>query len=287
MLNIHAANFRELWRKVNDALFHNQTLTPEGLAPCHDYAQGARHASYHNIFTLESAECDLDIGQDSGYVGFRFNRLMTDYLVPDQVQRWLEEIERDALKSWPSFGYSLPTVDNKGHRGGACFMGFIFKFIGDTPHLTFISRMLGAQRVMVLDCCLLHILCKEIGERIGFDPSDFRIQWYADSVGISATFFPVFLAQHGMWDVFEEVQEEDWPEHWPIFRYWRERYVNDLSTTKFKRLRRHHEMWQRVLDNDRRSTPIEELSLAPLFDEKRQRRRLRSKQKKEAANANL
>jgi len=278
MLNIHAQTLRELWMQTNMALFWNTDN-------CHDYAQGARHSSFHNVFTVESAECDLDIGQDAGYVGFRFNKLMTDYLVPDQVRTWLDEIERDAQKSWPSFGYSLPTVDNKGHRGGACFMGFIFKFVGEVPHLTFISRMLGAQRVMVLDCCLLHILCKEIGERIGFDPSDFRIQWYADSVGISATFFPVFLEQMGLWDIFEE--EEAPPDHWDIFEYWRERYVKDLSSVKFKRLRRHYEMWQRILNDKRRSTPITELSLAPLFDEKRQRRRLRSKQKKEAANADL
>lgn len=224
-------------------------------------------------------EFDFDLGRDLWLMKSRFTVLQREYLDLYQLETFLircKEIglgsaKRGVITSMPS---KPVAVRSKKHRWNGCQLGWTFKG-GDKytqPHLTLHSRVAYIAYMGGADLALAYVIAKEIGQRIGKKPKDFRFTWVLDS-----SQFHAFKSLGALYVMdFEPILLEDgeYPSSkhptLKICRKWhqgiRQKYEAGvpLEDEKYGPLRRIRRRYQEYREGIRYSTPVDSLTLNPL-----------------------
>lgn len=145
--------------------------------------------AYDNLLACDSMDFDIDMGRDLWLNKQRWNRLVRQYLDPEETERFIfkagqlsaGEGAKGAVTNM--FCQNVARYDRK-HRWGNCMMGFTYH--GDarkgTPTIGMHSRVSYIAYIGGLDLALAHVLARHIGRESGLLPEDFAFRWYIDAL---------------------------------------------------------------------------------------------------------
>lgn len=245
-----------------------------------DYVASIDTIRYDCLLSCDSMEFDFDMGRDLWLTKARFTILQRDYLDLYQLESFLKrckeiglgEAKRGVITQLFAKQHKMA---EKKYRWGNCMLGWDYRG-GDRfgqPTLTMHSRVSYIAYIGGLDLALCWVLAREIGDRIGKDPSDFAFRWYLSSSQFH--FFKSIPALFGH-DIEEIINEEGeypskkYPTLGGVRKWWLDaerKYEEgpDWKSEKYgpyKRIRRRYTEYQDGIHLPR--VPIETLSLEPL-----------------------
>lgn len=247
-----------------------------------DFVASIDTIRYDCLLSCDSMEYDFDAGRDLWLTKSRFTILQRDYLDLYQLEMFLRrckeiglgEAKRGVVTQLFAKQHKMAA---KKYRWGNCMLGWDFRG-GDRygqPTLTMHSRVSYIAYIGGLDLALCYVLAREIGQRIGRDPSEFAFRWY-----LSSSQFHFFksipaLFQHNLDHVLGELDSKEFPNaKYPTLRGVRKWYnmvaqkYEDgvpLETEKYGPLKRIRRRYQEYQDEAfLPPVPISELTFDPL-----------------------
>lgn len=174
----------DLWRDSIWRMWRG-TLENGGLS----IVGSADTIAYDNLLACESMEFDIDMGRDLWLNKQRWNRLVRQYLDPEEVERFITksvELGRgEGAKGAVTTMFCHNVArEQKKHRWGNCMLGFTYR--GDarrgTPTIALHSRVSYIAYIGGLDLALAHVLARTIGAEFGVPPEEFAFRWHVDAL---------------------------------------------------------------------------------------------------------
>jgi hypothetical protein len=135
------------------------------------------------------------------------------------------------------------------------------------------SRVTYIAYIGGLDLALCHVLAREIGDRIGCAPEEFKFRWYVDSLQYHFFKSLPYLYRFGLDEILEEdvrFPSATHPTLKGIRRWWRDiqRYRNEgkpLEAEKYGPVKRIRRRYEEYANGDLMTpVPLESLSFDPL-----------------------
>lgn len=245
-----------------------------------DFVASIDTIRYDCLLSCDSMEFAFDMGRDLWLTKSRFTILQRDYLDLYQLEMFLKrckeiglgEAKRGVITQLFAKQHKMA---EKKYRWGNCMLGWDFRG-GDRygqPTLTMHSRVSYIAYIGGLDLALCHVLAREIGTRIGRDPSDFAFRWYLASSQFH--FFKSIPALFGH-DIEPLILDESeypsskHPTMKGVRRWWGDairKYESGVPVASekygpLKRIRRRYEEFKS--DEPLPSVPLAQLNLDPL-----------------------
>lgn len=191
MFTVDATNLDEMWKKANLSLWE---MEDEKF----DYVRkGVTVHSFHNQLRAEHADISMAIS-DFGYTKTKWSMLMRLYFNPESYLMAIERIRAYKAGSRGSkYVVDIPlTFKPRLNASGECLMGmtirFSEKFGWECEVMTRASESVSRWGV---DLVFIHVLLREIGKEIGFDPHDVRVYWNSASMFQSILTAPLFVCR--------------------------------------------------------------------------------------------
>ena len=221
-----AKDLDDIYFKLNKYLFYEDA---------HDFVRGGATAHIFNTsLKIASAECTLNI-HTINYAKQKWTQLNRLYLDPIQLGMMVSRLkhyrsQRKSLGYIPDIGM---TFKSRCNVSGSCLMGIT---IGRNPnddqwHCEIFSRASELTMRWYVDLIFMHVLIREIGKHIGFEPHEVKIHWRISCAYQSHTSMPWFLVLAGDEDWFTQILKKTngelpnradyskW-QYATIYRYW-------------------------------------------------------------------
>ena len=183
MIKNHAT-MSNLWRDSIWRMWRG-TLDNGGLS----IVGSADTIAYDNLLACNSMEFDIDMGRDLWLNKQRWNRLVKQYLDPEETVQFLskaaELAQGQGAKGAVTTMYCANVArEARKHRWGNCMLGFTYHGDGrrGQPTIGLHSRVSYIAYIGGLDLALAHVLAREIGREVGLAPEDFAFRWYIDAL---------------------------------------------------------------------------------------------------------
>jgi len=174
----------DLWRDSIWRMWRG-TLENGGLS----IVGSADTIAYDNLLACESMAFDIDMGRDLWLNKQRWNRLVRQYLDPEETTRFISKAAELGRGEGAKGAVTTMFCHNvareaKKHRWRNCMLGFTYR--GDarrgTPTISLHSRVSYIAYIGGLDLALAHVLARRIGEDLGLIPEDFAFRWHVDAL---------------------------------------------------------------------------------------------------------
>ena len=261
----------------------NNTALKMLVAPEHklDFIASIDTMLYDNVLSCNSMAYDFDMGRDLWLTRSRFTILQRDYLDLGELEQFLDrckaiglgEAKRGVVTQLFAKQHARRA---KKYRWGNCMLGWTFRGGNkhEQPTLAMHSRVSYIAYIGGLDLALCHVLAREIGERIGRPPEDFKFRWYIDSLQFHGFKSIPFLFKHDLERLLLTDEGKFPSDEHPTLRlvrrwykdvHWKYEMEVPLEEEKYgplKRIRKRHLEWKSGTPLP--SVPIDELTLAPL-----------------------
>jgi hypothetical protein len=174
---------------------------------------GSMQVDLNNVMVMaESMAWDVLLTRT--WVGqARWNTMVKQYLNPDELNRWLDQIESRTIAQNQKRGvYVLRTntVKQRASGGGptrslgSCMLSLTFS-LSPIPQVTLYSRTSYMGYLSLLDISVAHVAAKLIGARLGIPVESFRFKWILEQMqyhGYRTLAFPLGDADEAevFWD---------------------------------------------------------------------------------------
>jgi hypothetical protein len=177
---------------VNDYLFFQAK---------HDWVRGQVTAHNFNMdIEFETAACDLNMSEVN-YTPAKWKQLIRVYLNVDELGIMIARLLHYQGKGGkhkhyiPDIGMNFKARTN---ASGACLMAFTVGYnLKDGWHAEIFTRASELTMRWFMDLIFIHVLIREIGEKLGFTPEDCKVYWHMVSTYQSITSMPLFLVMAG------------------------------------------------------------------------------------------
>jgi len=275
---MRTANYKdltELWHREAETMV---MATNEEI----DFVSGLDVIRYDNMVGCDSMAYDFDLGRDLWLNRQRFTVLQREYLDLAHLEGFLtraKEIGLGGVKHGvvTSMPFKAQQLRAKKHRWGGCMSSLCFRMSKEKqPVLILQSRVTYITYMGGADLALCHVIAREIGKRIGRDPSEFAFRWACASHQAHSFKGIPYLFRSGLWPLIVDPEAQmEYPDgDYPALRLIRKwgrvivsKYENgeDLETEKYgplKRVRRRYTEWMN--DEPLPKCPIKTLNLQPL-----------------------
>lgn len=238
---------------------------------------------YDCLLSCDSMEYDFDSGRDLWLMKARFTTLQRDYLDLYNLESFLGRCKEIGLGQAKrgvvtQLFAKQHAMREKKYRWGNCMLGWDFRGGNryEQPTLTMHSRVSYIAYIGGLDLALCYVLAREIGERIGAAPEEFAFRW-----NLTSSQFHGFKSLPLLYSLNYEdllLHEGEYPSSkYPtlrLVRRWHSGVVRDaeaglaLEEQKYGPLRRIRRRYQEFKDGIEYSTPLSQLTLNPLRDQR-------------------
>lgn len=196
MFTMVAKDFKDAYYKLNHYLFFGNK---------YEWVRGGVTAhSFHNELRIASAECDLNM-HDINYTQNKWKQLQNLYLEPVQLGVMCARLLHYKDKGG-KHRYYIPDIGmhfkERRNVSGACLMALTVGYnTTDGWHAEVFSRASELTMRWYVDLIFIHVIIREIGKIVGFEPKDVKVYWHMVSTYQSITSMPWFLILDG---------QEDW-----------------------------------------------------------------------------
>ncbi len=197
MFQLTVKDFKDAYYTLNDKLFFEDAYEHvRSLVTAH---------SFHNEIIMQTANCDLNI-HDINYTSNKWKQLINLYLEPVQlgvmVARLLHYATQRKHRLYvPDIGMQFKERRNVS---GACLMSITVGYNQSTGwHAEVFTRASELTMRWYIDLIFVHVLLREIGKFLNFEPGDVTVFWHMVSTYQSITSMPWFLILAGKEDWFQ------------------------------------------------------------------------------------
>lgn len=198
MFTLEAEDFGDAYIKLNSKLFFEDAYEHvRGLVTAH---------SFHNEIIMDTASCTLNI-HDINYTTNKWKQLINLYLEPVQlgvmVARLLHYATQRKHRLYvPDIGMQFKERRNVS---GSCLLAITLGFNEISGwHAEVFSRASELTMRWYVDLIFVHVLIREIGKHLNFEPRDVKVFWHMVSTYQSITSMPWFLIMIGKEDWLKE-----------------------------------------------------------------------------------
>lgn len=222
MFQLQAKDFKDAYYKLNNRLFFDfeKYEHVRGLVTAH---------SFHNEIIMESATCDLNI-HDINYTRNKWKQLINLYLEPVQLGVMVARLlhyatQRKHREYVPDIGMQFKERRNVS---GSCLLAITIGYNNTTGwHAEIFSRASELTMRWYVDLIFIHVLIREIGKYLNFNPEDVQVFWHMVSTYQSITSMPWFLIMAGKEDWLKTGvrMQEKTPEVFEILHPWQQATV--------------------------------------------------------------
>lgn len=273
----------ELWHSAADYVW---TRESDEL----DYRTGLTTGVYDNLLSTESMAFDMDVGEDLWLTKSRFSKLQRDYLVPQRVELFLDQVDRIAHRHarrgvvaqmlCKTHDFSAIGKASQGaHTWGNCMLAMTYhggpKY--RQPTLGLHSRVTYIGYLGGMDLALCYILGKLVAEQAGIEVEELAFRWHLDAMQWHGMKSVPFVVSHD--DFQEKVNSEDsWPDDmYPTILATRRsiksmnkkreagRHPQDEKYGPVKRMRTRFEYYLEQGTSYTGTTPVDDLTLESLW----------------------
>lgn len=205
-MKVKAYNLDDLWERVNWKLWN---MTDEEF----DFQRpGVTAHSFHNQMFAQTAEVTRSITA-FGYTKTKWSMLLRLYFDPESYKMLIARLKHYRSESrGKRYVVDIPLkFKDRNNASGACLMGMTFRFSlkygWEAEVFTRASESVSRWGV---DLVFVHVLIREVGKELGFEPKDVRLYWNSANMFQSILTTPLYLALMGKWDEFEHPPKSRW-----------------------------------------------------------------------------
>jgi hypothetical protein len=235
-MTIYGDNFRDAWERVNDYLLYRTSKAP-------DYQRsGITLHSFHNQVIIEHAVADnLELSMwgytktkwsmlmkhyfDSGEFAMLINRLKYYWAIPRHHGKYVVDIAMH-------FGSRM-------NRSGACLIGLCMRYSKQYGwECEVFSRASEITVRWGCDLIFIHVIIKEIGKHLGFDPKNVRVYWNSASMFQSIVNVPLYLQNVDLMEDFIDRCDPNNTWHMAVLKRYKKSYdVESIEDAKYMTFR--------------------------------------------------
>lgn len=208
VMKVKALNLDELWDNTNRKMWG---MTNEDLD---FYRPGVTAHSFHNQLFSESASVTRSI-TTFGYTKTKWSMLLRLYFEPESYKLLIHRLKHYKSESrGKKYIVDIPLkFKDRNNASGACLIGMTFRFsLKYGWEVEVFTRASESVSRWGVDLVFLHVLVREIGKEIGFDPAQVRVYWNSANMFQSILTTPLWLAITGRWDEFDKTPKSRWQE---------------------------------------------------------------------------
>lgn len=205
MFTIKAKDFDDGYFKVNSYLFDNDA---------YEYIKtGSTAHSFHNTIIMKSAECSLRL-TDINYTMNKWNQLNKLYIDPAEIGAMVGRLLH--YKNQPHARKYIPDIamafKRRKNMSGSCLLNIAIGFNPTSGwHAEVYSRASELTARWYCDLIFIHVLIREIGKIVGFEPKDVTVFWRMACCYQSITSMALFLYLNGQEEWLKSHSPEDFP----------------------------------------------------------------------------
>lgn len=279
------SDLTELWHSAAD---HVWTREKSEL----DYATGLTTGVYDNMLSAESMTYDMDVGKDLWLTKSRFTKLQKDYLEPERVELFLDQVQRISSKHakrgvvaqmlCKTHDFKAIGKASQGaHTWGNCMLAMTYHggVKWRQPTLGLHSRVTYIGYLGGMDIALCYVVGKLVAEQVGVAIQDLAFTWHLDALQWHGMKSVPFVCAHDDFLEKSELYAPEWPsDRYPTILSTRRslasmekkrragRHPLDEKYGPVKRMRTRYEHFIDTGESWAPSVPVDELTLEALWN---------------------
>jgi len=211
ILSLRVPTLKALWKEANLAILTNPEEYVEDCTNSYAFIRGG-------LFYVHSATgAGLNLGE-VGYGSSKWAHLLRGYFYPPSYRGALASAKKYlGKKQRPPVGIvfmgeRINKAPGISSSAGPCLlsMAFSWDYGAHTPKVMVHSRSAELTRKFYADLVFMHVIIREFGKELGFDPEKVSITWVIPRLTQAVDYIPALLLQLDRWDIIEGEEGHPW-----------------------------------------------------------------------------